>query len=325
MIEYVLDEPDLAGVRFALTPMGELALSLRAWRDPGRYPVHLPWVKAVLARAGDFDAELLLALTNERRWTPDFLNQRPVTPLTRFDDELQAVAALPPERIHRDLRRIHDGLPPAVRGNPSAVQARIVEALRGYWDGAFGPLWERIRPILEGDITYRGRAMTQAGLAAMLADLSPRVTFRTPVVSIDIPSLGDRRVQTSGAGLTLVPSAWIVRTAVPVDPAEPPLLIYGARGVGTLWERPAVRPAAGLAGLLGATRARLLTTLAEPQSSSEVAARWGVTPPAANQHLRALRDGGLLVAQRSGRRVLYGRSRLGDALVAGVWTAGGDR
>jgi DNA-binding transcriptional ArsR family regulator len=35
-----------------------------------------------------------------------------------------------------------------------------------------------------------------------------------------------------------------------------------------------------------------------------------------NQHLRALRDGGLLTSARYGRSVLYRRSALGDAFLS---------
>lgn len=68
--------------------------------------------------------------------------------------------------------------------------------------------------------------------------------------------------------------------------------------------------------LLGVVRAGLLVALETPASSTELASRLGVTPTAVNQHLRALRDGGLLVGVRDGRSVLYRRSPLGDRLVA---------
>ena len=41
----------------------------------------------------------------------------------------------------------------------------------------------------------------------------------------------------------------------------------------------------------------------------------GVTASAVNQHLRVLRDAGLLVSTRYGRSVLYLRSELGSALL----------
>ena len=43
--------------------------------------------------------------------------------------------------------------------------------------------------------------------------------------------------------------------------------------------------------------------------------RLGVTASAVNQHLRVLRDAGLLVSTRYGRSVLYLRSELGTALL----------
>ncbi|ANZ41526.1 hypothetical protein BBK82_41835 [Lentzea guizhouensis] len=60
--------------------------------------------------------------------------------------------------------------------------------------------------------------------------------------------------------------------------------------------------------------------LAEPRSSTDIARLTGVTTSAVNQHLRALRDAGLLTAQRHGRSVLCARSELGDALVSHGFT-----
>src|SRR5205085_2589139 len=77
LIEYELAGADLGEVRFALSPMNEVALSLRTWREPGRYPLMLPWLNLTAAARSDLDGELLLALTNDNLWTPDFLTPRP--------------------------------------------------------------------------------------------------------------------------------------------------------------------------------------------------------------------------------------------------------
>src|SRR5690349_23975217 len=95
LIEYELAGADLGEVRFALSPMNELALSLRTWREPGRYPLMLPWLQRTEAARAGLDGELLLALSNDQLWTPDFLTPRPRSPLTRFADELAAVADTP--------------------------------------------------------------------------------------------------------------------------------------------------------------------------------------------------------------------------------------
>jgi DNA-binding transcriptional ArsR family regulator len=313
MIEFVMSEADLVGVRFAISPLNELTLSLRVLRDPGRYPLHLPWSRRLVELRPELDVDLLGALINERGWTPDFLSPRPESPFTRIDDEVDRVAATPPRIVRHDLMAIHGGLPPMTDGRRGV--GRIITALRRYWELAFAPSWERMRAVLETDIAHRGRVMAQAGLGAMLAGLSDRVSFDRPVLGVRIHGAPPHRVDVAGTGVTLLPSLFALHTAVPVNPAGPPLLIYAARGTGTLWETRHPGSSTALVTVLGQVRANLLTGLGEPTSSTELAHRASVTTSAVNQHLRALRDAGLLVAHRCGRHVLYGRSELGEALV----------
>lgn len=311
MIEFVLGEADLADVRFAVSPLNELTLSLRVLKNPAKFPLHLPWLRRIRDTAVDIDLDVLLALTNERGWTPDFLSPIPLSPLTRFEDEFAAVRALPTRTIRRDIRAACGHLPDVLRD-----RERMFAALEQYWRRTFEPQWDRVRALLEADIAYRGREMTQRGMAAMFSGLSGRVSFVSPVVRVVIHGVEPRRIDTSGQGMTLVPSAFISRTAVPVDPALPPMLIYAARGAGTVWETGRARGPEALANVLGQVRADLLTALAAPRSSTELARLSGVTTSAVNQHLRALRDAGLLLSHRHGRSVLYVRSELGDGLVS---------
>lgn len=105
--------------------------------------------------------------------------------------------------------------------------------------------------------------------------------------------------------------------------------MYGAHGVGTLWESDRPTAPDALAHLVGVVRARLLGVLDAPASSTELAVRLGVTTSAVNQHLRAMRDAGLPTSARHGRSVLYLRSQLGDDLTrasrASLTTAPGPR
>lgn len=307
MIEFVLGESDLVDVRFAVSPLNELTLSLRVLKDPSRYPLHLPWMR----RIGDVDAEVLLALSTERGWTPDFLSPRPLTPFTRIEDEFAVLRTVPTRTMRRDLRAVLGEVPAVLRD-----RGRVLGALETYWQVALAGHWDRMRAVLEADIAHRGREMAQRGLAEMLSGISARITFASPVVRVRIAGAEPRRVEAGGQGLTLVPSVFTRRTAVPVDPGAPPLLIYAARGAGTVWETGRARGPAALAGVLGQVRADLLTGLGEPRSSTGIAQRTGVTTSAVNQHLRALRDAGLLATQRHGRSVLYARTELGDALVS---------
>ncbi|MEU7871857.1 helix-turn-helix domain-containing protein [Dactylosporangium sp. NPDC049140] len=317
MIRYELGGPDLGDVRFAVSPLNELVLSLRAWRHPGLFPLHLPWLRDLASVRDQLDDAVLLALTNERGWTPDFLSPRPHSPLTRLDDELARLAGTDPAAVRRDLRAVHGTtpLPPPLRGSGPRVLARIVAALRDYWQRCFAPHWPRMRALLEGDVTYRGRRLAQGGPAAMFAELSGTVRLAGRVVEVRLPNAEVRYTRVVTDGLTLVPTLWTWNASAPIAPEEPPMILYAARGLATLWQ-PQTLPAPGaVAELIGATRAGLLQHLETPASSTELASRLGVTPSAVNQHLRALHAGGLLITARHGRSVLYRRSDLGDRLL----------
>ncbi|SFQ96325.1 Helix-turn-helix domain-containing protein [Lentzea waywayandensis] len=315
MIEFVLGESDLVDVRFAVSPLSELTLSLRVLKDPAKYPLHVPWAR----RIRDVDTEVLLALSTGRGWTPDFLSPRPLTPFTRIEDEFAALRETPTRTLRRDLRAVFGEVPAVLRD-----RGRMLDALENYWHAALARQWDRLRAVLEADIGHRGREMAQHGLAAMFAGISDRITFTSPVVQVRIVGAEPRRVEAGGQGLTLIPSVFARRTAVPVDPGAPPLLIYAARGAGTVWETGLVRGPRALAGVLGQVRADLLAELAQPCSSTDIARRTGVTVSAVNQHLRALRDAGLLASQRHGRSVVYARTELGDALVSHSVEQGSD-
>lgn len=316
ILEYELSGWDLAEVRFALSPVNELTLSLRTFREPGRYPVHLPWLRETQAARERLDTTMLRALTNDALSTPDFLTPRPYSPLTRLEDELRFVARIDDERLRADLRAVHPGrLPYALRGPMDEVRARMMQALRAYWDACFAPWWPRMRAVLQADIVYRGHVTASEGVAAMFGGLSDRVTLDGDVVRVRLNSPIRSRRPTRGAGLTLVPSLFTRGASVPIGEDEPPVIMYGVRGAGTFWQAQPRRSPQALGELLGVTRAGLLASLATPASSTELAGRLGVTTPAVNQHLRAMRDAGLLTSARHGRSVLYLRSELGDALV----------
>ncbi|WP_350275057.1 DUF5937 family protein [Kribbella sp. HUAS MG21] len=318
MIEYELVDHDLGEVRFAISPLNELVLSLRTLRDPGRFPLQLPWLRATEAARAELQLDVLRALTNDAMWTPDFLTPRPYSPLGRIDDELAALAKTPDEVVRADLAEVHPAAVPAVlRGRPATVIARMLAALREYWDACFEPYWQRMRTVLEADVVHRGRVVAQSGLAVMFADIDPHVRLEGSVVYVRLRSNHSYRVSTAGRGLTLVPCLFSRRASAPISPEESPQIMYPARGLATLWETETTVPVNALADLIGRARARLMGLLDAPSSSTELAVRLDVTPTAVNQHLRALRAAGLLTSARHGRSVLYRRSDLGDRLLRG--------
>lgn len=317
MLKYEVSDADLGGVRFGISPLCELGLSLRAIRDPSQYPLQLPWLRRTEEARSRLELEVLLALVDDRLWTPDFLNPRPESPLTRIEDEFAVLERISAEQFHGDLIRVHGVVPDVFSGPVGPAIRRMVRILREFWDTCFAPHWLRMRTILEADIVYRGRQIAQGGLFTMLNDLSGAVEFDGRVISVRLKNPASRTEKTDGLGLTLVPTMFTRRASAPVNHGDPPLLMYPARGQGAMWETERVTNPAAIVAVLGEVRTSLLTALAAPASSTELGLRFGVTTSAVNQHLRALRDAGLVTSTRYGRSVLYFRSELGTALLLG--------
>lgn len=315
MLRYELNEADVGDIKFGVSPLCEMGLSLRALKEPGRYPLQAPWLARTEPARTGANLEVLLGLINDRLWTPDFLNPRPTSPLTRLRGELAALGALDPRTVLEQIEELHGAVPRPFRGNPSAALRLIVTVLADYWERAFEPHWPRMRSILQADIGHRGRRVAQGGLAMMLNEIAPEMSFADNVVSVRNRNLDSWVVPARGRGLTLVPTMFANRASVPLSGDEPPLILYSARGQGVMWQNESPVTIAAVSALLGRTRTALLLALAEPASSTELGLRFEVSASAVNQHLRALRDGGLVTSTRYGHSVLYFRSELGTALL----------
>lgn len=321
MIEFELSVRDLAATSFAFSPLLETALSLWAWTLPRRHTLHLAWLKAAKSAHDRLDTELLDALVGPRRALPDFLTPRPTDPFTDIDTALAALRATPPEQVQTDLSRSYPDhpLPTVLRradDDPAGLRDRIADELERYWTGCLEPWWPRIRAVLEADVVYRSRRLALGGATALFADLDPLVAWRGGILTIDRAPGTHEHVDVAGRGLPLVPTLFARGAITLLDRADPPMLVYPARGRATVWE-PAARPTAtALATLLGRTRAHLLALLEHPATTTELALRTGLTTGAISQHLQVLHSARLLTRARSGRAVLYSRTSLGDQLAA---------
>jgi len=315
MLTYTLTEKDVGEVRFAISPLCEMGLSLRAIKNPSMFPLQRPWLRRTERVRSTLDTDLLLALINENLCTPDLLNPRPGLPITRIADELNRLRSTDPSLFIGQIVELRGEVPVALRGDPRAALNRTVDILEHYWESCFQPHWLRIRAVLETDITYRGRQIAQAGLSAMINTIDTKVSISNTVVSVHMKHQLAASAAVAGRGMTFVPTVFTRDASAPSDPNEPPMVLYAARGQGAMWEMDTVATDAGAIQLLGRTRATLLAVLSEPSSSTELGIRLGVTTSAVNQHLRALLAGRLVTSTRHGRAVLYSRSDLGSALL----------
>jgi DNA-binding transcriptional ArsR family regulator len=176
--------------------------------------------------------------------------------------------------------------------------------------------WPHLRVICERDVLHRSSQLTRAGWAAALSGLHPRVRWHKNGIEISKLSYPEP-IPLGGAGVLLVPSVFVwPDVAIYIEDPWPRAIVYPARGIASLWERPASAPRA-LSDLLGQSRALLLLALAEPASTTQLAQLTKLVPGSVNDHLRVLHRAGLLTSARAGRSVLYRRTPLGD-VVAGI-------
>lgn len=314
MLTYLLAPEDLGQIRFAVSPATEAALSLRALRDPSRFPLQLPWVRKVQNRLADLDWEVLSCLMNDRMGSPDFLTPPLSGPLATYAADLEIIARTDPAEAERQLVAVNGRLP-AVLAGPDSLD-RIVTAMERYWRIMLEPCWPRMRTILEADVAYRGRVITQDGTAAMLNDLAPTIDYAHGRLRADQVSNPDREESVAGRGLILFPTMFGPGAVIPFDLGHHPELGYPARGQGTLWAM-RVRPTSSDVGrLIGHERLRILTLMRHrPRSTSDLAIELAVTPSAVNQHLQLLRRTGLADSYRVGRQVFYQPSDLATILI----------
>src|SRR5439155_26676142 len=94
------------------------------------------------------------------------------------------------------------GLDP-LHADPVSGLTRLAEIIRQYWDLTLAPYWSRILTLLEGDVLYRARQLTQGGTSRLFADLDPRVSWDSDTLHV-VNEYVSRSVQLSGRGLLLV-------------------------------------------------------------------------------------------------------------------------
>jgi DNA-binding transcriptional ArsR family regulator len=319
VIAYRFGRDDLLRTRFAISPLFELAASVRVLRDPGGHSVHLPWVREARARLEGLDYSLLDALHPDGPYAPDFVAPPPRTPLPVVKEELDRVRATPADRVRLELSWTFEGreIPPVARAlydDPRAVLPRLADLMGAYWERAIAPWWDAIRAVLEADIRQRARHLAGGGALELFAGLHADVRWHDGALIVD--RTHEAEVELAGRGLQLVPAAfgW-PHVGAMFDPPWQPALIYPPRGVGDLWA-PAGHDPEALGELLGRRRAGILVALRHEASTTELARRLAASPAGVSEHLGVLRRAGLVRARRDGRAVLYSRTAAGDVLTA---------
>lgn len=316
---------DVVASRFAISPLIETmhaffvlsgqypAGANREWAERWRAPYlelrqRHPVLRSVDAIAG-----------NKGDGNVDFIAPPPTGVNVPFATELARMRATPVAQAHAEIARaLADRPHQAGRVRDVLFRDDIVtllaDAFAAVWTEIVSVDWPRIRAILERDVAQRAGQLAAYGWAAALDDLSSQVRWHGDgYIEVRLRSKPDGSQRLGGRGLLFLPSAFTNAVGMYLDDAWPYALVYPARGIAV---RPPA-PAAGLAGLVGRSRARILTELATPATTTQLAGLFGQSLGTTGEHLAALRRAGLVSATRTGRKVFYTRTALGDALVQG--------
>ena len=165
---------------------------------------------------------------------------------------------------------------------------------------------------------YQARQLAERGVVPTMTTLHPQLELRGQKMYID--QCVNKRYDLDGRNLLLIPSVFIW-PRISFDPGiggGPPSLMYGSRGVGTVWEAaPPVMRAADdpLGAMLGPARAAILRRTGAPKSTTDLARELFSSAPAISAHLAILRRCGMVVSWRSGRSVLYQRTSLASSVL----------
>ena len=315
---WVVGADALARSRFTVSSLAETvaALSVLAGRQP--QPWQRPWLREHLSTfqqrlADDATDAAVVDAVLRPRWVCDFITVPPRPEDRTFHDELRRVRATPLAVARADLREGLGGpLPRLLRGTD--VVDRTADLLEWVWTQTVRPDWPRRHRVFEADIVARTQEVAARGWAGAIEGMRPNMRWlgdgRLQINTLDYPPR-----DISGAELLFVPTSsrggWVAW-----DEPDRYAVIYPCSGA--LADPIAVDQSASeaLRRLLGPARALVLAQLGSPKSTTQLVALTGYGLGSVGGHLKVLLDAGLVRRRRSGRSVLYFRTRTGDQLAA---------
>jgi DNA-binding transcriptional ArsR family regulator len=311
MLRIHLTADDLLKTKFAAAPAPLLEIVHAVAALQRREAVFDRWRRSAAQRLPK-KAHPLLELIPPSATGPLFLD--PI--IADLTEGLEVVQATPASFVGHEVRRLA-----AVRP-PGSYLSSLAERDRGSWHDLDLALrmahhhlvedaWPRLMGAFRAELAWRSRLIAELGVQAALSTLHPSITWQGAVMRIETPAELD--VYPGGAGLTLMPSAlWTGRAMVTRHPDGSAVVVYPAVTPFPLIDEDVGDP---LAGLLGRTRAAVLSLALTERTTTELAREIGVSAAAVSGHTKALRAAGLIVSTRAGKAVLHSATPLGGRLL----------
>ncbi|MEU5754094.1 winged helix-turn-helix domain-containing protein [Streptomyces sp. NPDC047829] len=326
MIRLHMSAERLAGLRWAVSPVGELAAALVTVAE-ARTAAH-PVLRRLRALLDSGHLPTLAAVTRGyTAYLPELLTPAPRTFLPPVEEQLHAVASTPTNTVNEQFTAFLTGgaarrdrcpwlgehelqqADARVRGrierNEHDLRERLAGELHWLWQRTMAARWDAVTAGFEGFVERQGTLAAREGLGGALAGLHSSLCWDEGSLRIDSPLDGE----VSGHHpFTLVPSLFLPRVGL-----HAPLHRGGAQLVVPVNASADTKPV--MAPVLGATRLAILRSLAEPRTTTALAARHHLTAATVSFHLSRLLAADLVRREREGRYVYYRRTARARALL----------
>ncbi len=331
MIRIRFGEATIDRTRIAVSPLLELTSGLELLhrhRDRATVPwPYTDWaarareVLRTVAETGPLRVYGELYGTEHARPTPDVFTPVPSGSRPRLGDELAALRRTPAALMAEQFAKHYpEGLPDFLtpyRDDPGRAFGLLADGLQAFAELALAPYWPAMQAALDEEMLLRARTLATAGPEELLTGVRGPALWDRPVLSL--PKRHDSMLDARDKRLLLVPVLLLEdRMTVSTDHPEIVTVSYQARGAAVLSSTPAPqrRPPDRLTQLIGSGRAAVLRALAEPATTTGLAATLGVSTSTVSEQLAALLATGAITRTRTGRQVLYARSPTGATLVS---------
>ncbi|MGW7682258.1 ArsR/SmtB family transcription factor [Kribbella sp. NPDC054772] len=303
-------------------PLWEVLLGMHMVQTDDEPEVFGAWRQRTRARLTPLERELLV-LAPPVGYSPDFLT--PAETVDGLEAGLSAIAATPQQQLESELGLLADQeqvrLPNWTRrlaaGDP-AVLAKLCHGLRQFHRTHIAPQMPIMTAMISRDVKVHSDTVTTGGFESLAGTLHPVLQWEPPYLHVDMGHV-DLDRDLDGRGLRLVPSYFCWRHPImPADPERTPVLVYPVHH-DPAWAERCVDPERAVADLLGRTRAAVLRTISKQAcSTSELAARAGISLASASEHARVLHRTGLVTTRRAGGAVRHTISPIGANILTGA-------
>ena len=342
--QLVLEADDIATVRIDRTPSSffELISGAHHLRSSLNDPIRSLWARRTIETLGSAAPSVIALVTSGIVQLSDLCDP-PLNGAASFEEGLENLLSTPRSEwaaqvdclasdgyLPHSLLRLREAKAPDIRN--------LGEGLRRFYDAAIGPHYDAVLACTYKAQQGYAQRMMEEGVDGLLASLHPFITWRRPVLEIDLQdgcghsdqclwqrirepfSHANEPLYVGGRGLRLRPSAFARHISMNFPPVDDlnsddrefvvTFPIDSGLGSSIFAER------THLNELLGPTRAAALRAIGHrPLTTSELARAVHISVGSASEHAKVLRNSALVETARDGKCAYHRATMLGTMLL----------